>query len=245
MHKQGYATSTIRTHLSAINFVHKISNLPAPSESFLIEKLLIGLTKKKFVHDRRLRITKDILKSLTNTLHIPFQHIIYLATMLKAMFSLAFHAFIRVGEMTSKNGTSHNIKVSQIVKSSEGFKITLKNFKHAPLNHTTILLITPSPSVTCPVTLLAHYLLICPKVEGPLFIFEEKVPISRQFFCKCLHQCLIHIGLCSKDYQSHSFRIGAATHAASQGISDDLIMRMGRWKSQAFLKYIRMLVLRN
>ena len=240
MHKQGYATSTIRTHLSAINFVHKISNLPAPSESFLNKKLLIGLNKKNFVHDRRLLITKDILKSLINILHIPFQYNIYLATMLKAMFSLAFHAFLRVGEMTSKNGTSHNIKFSQIVKSSEGFKITLKNFKHAPLNHTTILLITPSSSVTCPVTLLAQYLLI-----RPLFIFKDKVPISRQFFCKCLHQCLIHIDLCSKDYQSHSFRIGAATHAASQGISDDLIMRMGRWKSQAFLKYLRMPVLRN
>ena len=36
-----------------------------------------------------------------------------------------------------------------------------------------------------------------------------------------------------------SFRIGAATYAAEQGISDTKIRHMGRWKSDAFKKYIR------
>ena len=37
----------------------------------------------------------------------------------------------------------------------------------------------------------------------------------------------------------HSFRIGTATVAAAAGLSDSLIQTMGRWKSGAFLSYIR------
>ena len=40
-------------------------------------------------------------------------------------------------------------------------------------------------------------------------------------------------------YKGHSFRIGAATYAAEQGVSDDKIRHSGRWKSDAFKKYIR------
>ena len=40
-------------------------------------------------------------------------------------------------------------------------------------------------------------------------------------------------------YKGHSFRIGAATYAAEQVVSDDKIRHLGRWKSDAFKKYIR------
>jgi hypothetical protein len=40
-------------------------------------------------------------------------------------------------------------------------------------------------------------------------------------------------------YSSHSFRIGAATTAASAGIPDHLIKTLGRWSSNAYLLYIR------
>ena len=36
-----------------------------------------------------------------------------------------------------------------------------------------------------------------------------------------------------------SFKIGAATYAAKQGVTDDKITHSGRWKSDAFKKYIR------
>ena len=40
-------------------------------------------------------------------------------------------------------------------------------------------------------------------------------------------------------YEAHSFRIGAASWAAAKGFSDSQIRLLGRWKSNAFLKYIR------
>ena len=40
-------------------------------------------------------------------------------------------------------------------------------------------------------------------------------------------------------YSGHSFRIGAATTAASVGVEDSLIKTLGRWESSAYLLYVR------
>ena len=42
------------------------------------------------------------------------------------------------------------------------------------------------------------------------------------------------------NFSSHSFRIGAATIAAHNGVPDHLIQSMGCWSSNASLLYIRM-----
>jgi hypothetical protein len=47
------------------------------------------------------------------------------------------------------------------------------------------------------------------------------------------------LGIDASGYKSHSFRIGAASLAAAQHISNEEIMKLGRWKSNAFKSYIR------
>jgi hypothetical protein len=54
-----------------------------------------------------------------------------------------------------------------------------------------------------------------------------------------LNLSLTWAGLDTNTYKSHSFRIGAATHAASLGYADSEIQAMGRWKSSAFKRYVR------
>jgi hypothetical protein len=75
--------------------------------------------------------------------------------------------------------------------------------------------------------------------EGPLFNFLDKTCVSRSFFSEKLRQCLVFCGYDTKVYKGHSFRIGAASMAAIKGMSESLIQEMGRWKSSAFKKYIR------
>ena len=42
-------------------------------------------------------------------------------------------------------------------------------------------------------------------------------------------------------YAGHSFRIGAATAIAEAGLEDSVISLLGRWNSDAFLRYVRTL----
>ena len=46
-------------------------------------------------------------------------------------------------------------------------------------------------------------------------------------------------GIEQQRYSGHSFRIGAATTAASKGLEDCLIKTLGRWESVAYLQYVK------
>ncbi len=73
---------------------------------------------------------------------------------------------------------------------------------------------------------------------GPLFRLENGKPLSRDIFCTWLKDAMTRIGE-SGHYSGHSFRIGAATTAASVGIPDHLIKTLGRWISDAYQLYIQ------
>ncbi|XP_063399785.1 uncharacterized protein LOC134684430 [Mytilus trossulus] len=95
-------------------------------------------------------------------------------------------------------------------------------------------------NITCPVTLVHHYLSQFGHSSGPLFQFKSGAPVTRSSFTTSLKSALSFIGLDTRYYKAHSFRIGAATSAAARGIPHSVIQGMGRWKSSVFMKYIRM-----
>ena len=72
-----------------------------------------------------------------------------------------------------------------------------------------------------------------------LFVMEDGQYLTRELFGAQLNTILQEAGLNAKDYNTHSFRIGAATSARKAGISDASIQMLGRWKSDAYKVYIR------
>ncbi len=74
---------------------------------------------------------------------------------------------------------------------------------------------------------------------GPLFIFSDGKHLTRQCLVLHLRQALKSVGVDQSRYSGHSFRIGAATTAASVGVEDSAIQMLGRWKSTAYLSYIQ------
>ena len=75
--------------------------------------------------------------------------------------------------------------------------------------------------------------------NGPLFITKDGRAVSRQMFTDYLALIFRTCSLDPAKYKGRSFRIGAATLAAENGLSDAQIRLLCRWKSDAFRKYIR------
>ena len=63
--------------------------------------------------------------------------------------------------------------------------------------------------------------------------------LTKAAFIQWVREALVTLGLNCRDYAGHSFCIGAATMAAQSGLEDSVIRSLGRWNSDAFLRYIR------
>ena len=88
-------------------------------------------------------------------------------------------------------------------------------------------------------TAILNYLAVHPAGEGPLLIFQDETPLSRERFVKEVKLALQVAHINHRGYSGHSFRIGAATSAAAAGVSTYIIKMLGRWNSEAYQLYIR------
>ena len=68
-------------------------------------------------------------------------------------------------------------------------------------------------------------------------LFYNGVQVSPRGRFVQVKSALTSVGVDASKYSGHSFRIGAATTA---GLEDTLIQTLGRWKSAAYLLYIRL-----
>ncbi len=72
-----------------------------------------------------------------------------------------------------------------------------------------------------------------------MFVWNNIRPVMARQVAKAIKDVLELLGEASTGYSTHSFRIGRATEEAVKGASDAQIRDLGRWKSSAFLSYIR------
>lgn len=238
LYDKGFAHSTISSHLSAISYAHRIKGFIDPTKAFIIKKLIQGASRLRPSADLRAPITKDILQKLVlSTSHTTLS--IYHRQLFTAMYLLAFHAFLRIGEIaTQKCNASNVIQYKDVNIVGQNLSITFYTFKHHK-GPPVYISVPAQKSLFCPVWAMTNYLSQRGRQPGPLFILPGGFPVSKSFFQENLQRSLSWAGLSSTSYKGHSFRIGAASTAALQGLSDEEIQRMGRWKSQAFKKYIR------
>lgn len=242
------AASTVLTYISALSYFHKINNMTDSTNNFVVKKCLQGYQKSKNSCDSRRPITYGILKKLISSLAFTANSH-FLRILLKAMYLLAFHALLRVGEFTAKTANSGNpiLKAHDVTFKFDsnnlipiGFELSLSGYKHSQGKITTLYIPkNETDLLNCPVHALWMYFKLREPKNGPIFTFMDGAPVTRSFFAYQLNLSLCWSGCNTKLYKSHSFRIGKATMAAAQGISDEVISRMGRWSSSAVKNYIR------
>lgn len=93
-----------------------------------------------------------------------------------------------------------------------------------------------------PVEAIVNNLAIWSPALGRLFLLQSGAPLTRQFLVAWMLTALRGVGLQTEAYTGHSFHIEAATTAARCGLEDSLIQTLGRWKSSAFMAYIKISV---
>ena len=162
------------------------------------------MQKMAYVQDSRLPVTLPILQSLLAAAP-GITASCYQVCQFKAMCSMAFFAYLRIGKITKQtnNASCQPLQMDQIsyvYDSSHkvvGIKLTFLDFKHN-YNQRPFTLLVYRQTSCCPVALLLKYLAL-----------RGIQPRSNIF------------------------------NAVERGMSDSQIRTMGRWKSNAFHKYIR------
>ena len=241
----GTAGATLAFYCSAISYVHKLKNLQDPTHTFAVQKLVIGAQKLSPRADIRLPITAHILSKLVPAA-VHTEASIYMSTLLACAFTCAFHGFFRIGELVP-----HKFRetwkviavrdISLLAGEQPQIQIELRQSKTGvPHQSSVVTLQAAAHKNTCPVHQMLQFLHMRGHHPGPLFAYPSGVPITRQKFSQSLAACIQFIGLDPARFTGHSFRIGAATQAAASGLWDAQIRHLGRWRSEAFKRYIRL-----
>lgn len=137
------------------------------------------------------------------------------------------------------NNDSHCLQYRDVVIDKQGCVIHFQSYKHSVPGTIIKFVIKRQDGHKCPVRQLEIFYRLRGNVMGPVFINIDGSLVGRDEFVRMLQKTLSHIGLSGDCYKSHSFRIGACCHAMEQGKSETQIRLLGRWHSNAFLRYIR------
>ncbi len=229
---QSRAHSTIRSYLSGVRHLHIIHGHKNPlQDSPRLHLVCKGIQRIKPKSSQpRLPVTPLILRLLKQQLQ-PLDD--FDNAMIWAAACAAFFGFLRSAEFcfsalllsdVAIDNREHPTTLSLFIKCSKTDQF------HQGTN------IYLSKTDLCPVAAITEYLTLSQQPDGPLFISQQGVPLTREVFITKVQAALSRAGVNPDFYKSHSFRIGAATTAAAQGINDST---MGRWSSDAFQAYIK------
>ena len=118
--------------------------------------------------------------------------------------------------------------------------VRLKVSKTDPFRQGQTIVIGKTNSLLCPISAMVAYLNSRPlsSDSGPLFTYVSGGLLTREKLTRETRLLISKEGLESRGFAGHSFRIGAATTAASANLPPWLIKVLGRWSSDCFERYI-------
>ena len=245
---EGLSPQTVKSYLSAVRNLHLSFGFPDPRDNSslpVLKRVLAGISRTYIDRDRvsartRLPITIHILARIHEVLsHSPCE----VHTLIWAIAATAFFGFFRLGELLAECHNPSNLSWGDVAvdcKSSPTMvRIHLHRSKCDQFGRGVDIFLGRTDTMLCPVTAIVEYIRIRRDPPGAFFRMQDGSPASKPWFVSKIRHILSSIGLPQHEYAGHSFRIGAATTAAMVGVEDSMIQTLGRWKSTAFLQYIR------
>ena len=155
--------------------------------------------------------------------------------MIWAAMTMAFFGVLRLGELTCNKKFSPDIHLSpnDIVflpsrATAKYMSVRIKVSKTDPFRSGHTIFIGSTNRKVCPVTAMLKYLSARGMSSGPLFYSSSGKPLTKDDLTSETRQLLSFAGYDPSQYKGHSYRIGAATTAASVGLPPWLIKTLGR-----------------
>ncbi len=246
----GLKHRTIRVYLSAVRHLHiaegerDLFTAGFPRLQYVLQGVKRVEAEKGVGKRERLPISPDILRKVKTVWESESTPA---ATMLWAACCLGFFGFLRSGEMTvpteSEYDPGAHLSVKDIAVDDpvqpRVVWVFIKQLKTDPFRKGIHLFLGRTQSDICPVKALVNYLVARGKKDGPLFVFPNGDFLTRQRLVSVVREAIKKAGLDPTKYCGHSFRIGAATAAARNGLEDSVIKTLGRWRSLAYLECVQ------
>jgi hypothetical protein len=215
------------------------SQLATSRASALVRAIAVGAAKDRAEPVRRKAPLRP--PHLTAFLELALRSEAYDDLLMAAIASAGFYGCHRSGELVlAEPLTPHSakklIKRSSYLDDGSGVSYTLPYHKADRLFRGTVVLHLPQAVASPPAILRAYVGLRDRRHSSSPFLFlrENGQPPTRAWFEARLFRVVDR-----QTYGGHSLRAGGATFYASLGLSEAVIMALGRWTSSSWTIYIR------
>jgi len=145
----------------------------------------------------------------------------YRDVMIWAACCLAYFGLLTVSEFTTASPDSFNqstdLLLSDVALDSRAsatlVQVTLRLFKNDQFRTGNQIFLGKTFQAVCPVEVLVKYLSMRGGTQGPLFLLPSKQALTRAYFSRALDIAFKELNMDPHQFNTHSFRIGAATSA--------------------------------
>lgn len=259
--KRKVRSKTIKVYMAGLRMAHLCQgHNKVDLGGDLVSHVLTGLEQEDRLRDKqggkrdRMPVTLDMMKAIRVNLR-RMQWALGRKRLVWAMAALAFSGSFRVHELLSHSKTRYDPTSTLLMEDiSFGFrgeggkktrvlKVFLKAPKEAKGKEGVVVDLFETNSYLCPVVAMEKYLASLSFVaskSSPVFRTGQGQGYTGVAFNADLKVVLRNVVDWDKSkLTSHSFRAGLATELASLGYSDQDIMVLGRWRSDAYLHYVK------
>ena len=188
---------------------------------------------------------EPIMLNLLHRLMDSLQFVIrdgYLRVMYRAMFTVAFHGLLQVGEMTYSAHTNKAYILTDKLRfmyDLDVITLPIYNAKTAKNGQVQKAIVDKLGGDYCPYKALLNFMALKRSTARYLFTDGNGNQLSDHTFRRTLTRCLDFCQIKDVNFNTHSMRSAGAMFLSQARLPDSQIQAPGRWTSRNYLKYIR------
>ena len=243
--------STIENYLAALRAVHVDRQLDLEVfNSPWLHRIVAGIRRTE--HSKPTKqafpITSEVLSKITYVHPGTIGTSSFLQNVnFDTAAKVAFAGLFRIGELTCKNDElDPDTLRTKVQRGDVSFPldnsyvtVRLRRSKADKEHRGVNIVMARTNTPACPVEALRFLFTVDPRSpSSPLFNIGHQ-PMTRDWLIRKLKSRLISQQIEPSLYSGHSFRRGAAQLASNNGLTNDEIMTLGRWTSDAFHRYFK------